>query len=166
MAHLTSSGIQNLVGGTVKDSFTFAPGGSLSGILLGKAASSIALIEGFSQLNAILQAQIDLVAGESTTLLARYDAATDSWYGGVLLSTANGFEPIIYRRHHGITTILATGAVIPSANGTLTFQVNGSALDLYLNNTLLVSASDSVLGAGGAAVLFGQGVAVSNFSAA
>jgi hypothetical protein len=165
-ASVTFTGIQSLTGGSVKDTFTFEPAGSLSGSINGQAPASLATIAGFKQTNVTVQANVALQAGQSVTLLARYDAASDSYYGAELVWTGVGFEPVIYRMIQGVKTVLKAGPLIPSATGTLAFKVNGAALDLYLNNALLVSAADSTLGAGGAGVLFGPGVSVSDFSAA
>jgi hypothetical protein len=161
---ITFTDIQNLTGGNLKDTFSFAKAGALSGFLLGQAPSSVALIEEFSQANATLQVLINLAVGQSLTLLGRYNAGADSWYGAELVPTLLGFEPVIYRRRGGVITVLKTGALIPSASGTLAFKVIGSSLGLYLNNKLLVTASDTVLTTGGAAVLFGPGVSVSGFT--
>jgi hypothetical protein len=113
-----------------------------------------------------VQANIDLLVGQSLALLARYDATTNSTYGAELVWTGFGFEPILYRKVNGLVTVLKVGPILASAVGTLAFKVNGSSLDLYLNNTLLLVASDTTLATGGAAVLFGPGVSVSDFSAA
>jgi hypothetical protein len=157
--------VQNLVGGTIRDTFTYAPTGSLSGSMTGEAPVSLATVAGFNQASATVRATIALSAGQSVALLARYDAGTNSTYGAELVSTANGFVPIIYREDHGVRTVLATGSAIASATGALAFKVNGSALELELNNSPLLSTTDTVLTSGGAAVLFSAGVSVSAFGA-
>ena len=111
-----------------------------------------------------MQADVSLLAGQSVTLLARHDATTNGTYGAQLVWTGSGFQPVIFRTVQGVTTVLATGPVIPSVSGTLAFQVIGHSLRLSLNNTLLVSATDAALATGDVEVLFGPGVAVRNFT--
>jgi hypothetical protein len=158
-------GVQDLIAGNVNDAFSFASTGSLSGFLLGEAPADLATLAGFNQANATVQANVVVNVGQSVTLLARYDAGSNSAYGGELMSTANGYVPVIYRAVNGVKTVLATGPVIANPNGALAFTVNGSALTLSLNNSPLLSASDSVLTTGGVGVLFGTGVSVTDFTA-
>jgi hypothetical protein len=157
------TGLQSLIGGSVGDTFTYDQSGSLSGSVVGHAPQSLATIAGFGQADMTVQTDITLGQGQSVTLLARYDAATDSWYGAELVGTASGFVPVIYRRQNGVVTLLATGAPLASANGTLAFTVTGTSLTLSLNNVALVNTADALLASGGAGALFGDGVSIRNF---
>jgi hypothetical protein len=157
------SGIQSLIGGSVNDTFAYSATGSLTGSIIGRAPSSLATIAGFNQADMTVHADIALLPNQSLTLFARYDAASDSWYGAELVGTANGFIPIIYRRKNGVMEVLATGSPIASASGTLAFKVTGTSLDLILNNTSLIIATDGELMTGGAAVQFGPGVSIDGF---
>jgi hypothetical protein len=157
------TGVQSLIGGSVGDTFTFAQSASLSGSVASHAPRSLATVAGFNQSDMTVRADVDLGQGQSVTLLTRYDAATDSWYGAELVGTASGFVPVIYRRQNGVVTVLATGAPIASASGTLAFTVLGTSLTLSLNNVALVNAADAALTSGGAGALFGDGVSIRDF---
>jgi hypothetical protein len=157
------TGVQSLIGGSVGDTFSYDQSGSLSGSVVGHAPQSLATITGFSQADMTVRADVALGQGQSVTLLARYDAVTDSWYGAELVGTASGFVPVIYRRKNGVVTVLATGAPLASANGTLAFTVTGTSLTLSLNNVVLVNTADALLASGGAGALFGDGVTIRNF---
>jgi hypothetical protein len=160
---ISFAGIQSLSGGTVSDTFNYTTAGTLTGSISGHAPSNLATIDGLNQADMTVHANIGLASGQTVTLLDRYDAASDSWYGGELVGTANGFVPTIYVRKKGSVTVLATGNVIASANGTLAFTVNGTKLTMSLNNVTLVTTSNGELTSGGAGMLFGAGVSLRGF---
>jgi hypothetical protein len=85
-------------------------------------------------------------------------------YLGMLLGVSGSFTAFIFRNQGGAWVALAS-APIATGTGTLRFDVVGSSLKLFLNNSLIVYAYDSVFTAPGlAGIRGGPGVPFDNFA--
>jgi hypothetical protein len=120
--------------------------------------------------DAIVQANIDFTAASLAPnsyagLVARSVGAVNSnKYLGLVLKLANGrLQPYIERIVGGVWTVLSSSATIPNAAGTLSFQVEGPSLKLFLNGKLIAYAQDTVLKTGSVGMIASQGAAEKNF---
>jgi RHS repeat-associated protein len=102
--------------------------------------NSIATLLGVDQSDAIVSGQVNVPAGQAIGLVARYSGPGDANYYEGDLSASGGAE--IWKNVDGTRTRLASAAA-PATSGTLRFEVVGDLLQLFLNDTLLASATDS-----------------------
>jgi subtilisin-like proprotein convertase family protein len=112
------------------------------------------------------QADVNLTStsGSSAGLLARYVDSND-FYLGRLHNVGGSYFAEILRESGGVLTQLNSAAV-SSAAGTLRFEVVGSSLKLFLNNTLVTFVQDTTLSAAGNVGLnSSQGATFGNYSA-
>jgi hypothetical protein len=119
------------------------------------------------QSDADLSADVSVTAvGQEAGLAARYGGPGDqNDYEGELSDTASGFVASLVRNVNGVRTILASQSAA-SGSGSLRLVVSGSSLELFFNSTLVASANDVALGAGGLGMRATAGATLDNFTAA
>ncbi len=128
---------------------------------------NVAALSGVSQADVTVQMDVaGLEVSEHAGLVARYGGAGDvNMYLGALYNSGGGPQASIWRNVGGNWTQLTVQNVAAGA-GTLRFQVVGSSLRLFFNNTLVTYAYDTALTAGTVGIRTSGGVSVDNFSAA
>ena len=135
---------------------------------LGVGDFNLSTLNGIRQANAVVTAGVNLDAGQTAGLVARYRGpGYSNFYLAQLRSVGNGqFQAAIFSNIGGTFNTLAVGSIVNSGTGTLEFEVVGSSLKLLLNNKLVAFAQDSSITApGSVGMRLGQGVSVSSFSA-
>jgi hypothetical protein len=131
----------------------------------------LATVNGVSNANVQVQADVTLASTgvQYSGLVARYSGVGDqNMYWGGLLGVNGAFQAFIYRNVGGVWTQLnaVTPVTLTSATNTLTFQVVGPSLKLFMNGTLVAFANDTVLTAPGSVGLrSNNAVAIDNFMA-
>jgi hypothetical protein len=142
---------------------------TVSGAAQGASGTADATLQGVSQTNVQLQA--DVFLGSTGTqyggLIARYSGPGDqNMYWGGLAGVNGSFFALIYRNMNGVWTPLVT-APVSGGSGTLQFDVVGPSLKLFVNGKLTAFTTDTVLsGPGGVGLRTSQGVRQTNFLAA
>lgn len=126
-------------------------------------AANIATLVGVHRADIELQADVDVQATTNHTagLIARYAGPGDAnYYEARISRTSTGFLASIMK---GTTTLkkVAVGA----GAGTLKFNVFGSTLQLFINNVLLLTATDTALGSGGAGMRIAGASSIDSFTA-
>jgi hypothetical protein len=133
--------------------------------------NTLATVNGISNANEAVGLTIDtLTTGEQVGLVARYNGPglADMYYGSIKATSANTYTAYISLIVNGAVTPLFSQNYTGAATGkTLEFDVSGSSLELFLNGSLVASASDSTFATGGVGMLSSGGqVVVSSFNAA
>jgi hypothetical protein len=142
-----------------------------NGTLQGLTANNIITLDGVSQQNVALQATIlGVPAGTSAGLLARYNASTGNTYMADIAASYNArtktttYTAQIQRRVKGVTKTLFSVSI--AQLGTLSFNVVGNQLSLYVNGSLLGTVTDNAIsGAGSVGIIGGQGTQFGDFTA-
>jgi hypothetical protein len=136
------------------------------GVLVGRDGTNIITLNGISQADVAVRADVQGVPfNGSAGLLARYQTSGDTYWGG-LDNYGGAVWAEIWRRSGGAWSLLDSRPVSVAATGTLRFEVLGSSLKLYLNNSAVSIATDHGISAGGSVGLYGgQGVFFDNFQA-
>jgi len=138
------------------------------GMAAGHASLNIATLNGVNAADVAVQADVNVTgaAGQSAGLVARYSGpGNQNLYLGRLVKTESGFNVELIRNVNGGSTTLFKQSVTSTGSGTLRFEVMGSSLKLFLNNTLVAFANDSRLTAGTVGIDTSVGGTVDNFSA-
>lgn len=104
------------------------------------SGDSVLTLVGVSEADVVVSGDVNVPAGEAIGLVARYTGSGDANYYEGDLSASGGAE--IWKNIAGTRTLLAT-ATSPATSGTLRFEVVGDLLQLFLNDELLVSVTDS-----------------------
>jgi RHS repeat-associated protein len=113
--------------------------------------TSVATLQGVSDADEIVGGQVNVPAGQTIGLVARYSGPGAGEYYFGTLSGSGAAE--IGLSVDGSVTSLASGTA-PANSGSLRFEVVGDQLQLFLNNALLISATNSTLsGAGSVGVI-------------
>jgi hypothetical protein len=134
----------------------------------GIGALDLATVTGVSASNVLLQASISLTTGESAGLVADFSGggSDQNYYlGGVIATATNGYEAYLDRVVNGVKTQLFTQSYTGSHNGTLSFELFGPSLQLYLNGTLIAYVDNTTLTGGSVGMWSNQGAVLSSFSA-
>ncbi len=147
--------------------------GETNGSAIGQVAGkNVAVLNGANAADVSVQANIDLTAasvavGSYAGLVARYAGPLNAnMYLAFVTKLANGrLQPYIERNLNGTLTVLSTGATVADTAGTLTFQVEGSSLKLFLNGTLISFAQDTALKTGSVGMYASSGAAEKGFQA-
>jgi hypothetical protein len=141
---------------------------------------AISTLNGVSNADVQVQADVSLptlsAAGAVYSgLVARYTGPIDQnmYWGGLVgifdtTTKTTSFQAVIYRNVGGVWTQLnaSTPVTLASQTNTLTFQVVGPSLKLFMNSALVAFANDTVLTAPGTVGLrSGNGVVIDNFAA-
>jgi hypothetical protein len=132
--------------------------------LIGQAATNLATVNGSNVMGDVsVHADIALAANQSAGLVTRYDAVTNSMYLATLQNNGNGtFTATIELIQNGVVKKQFSGSAI-SGTGTLSFQLKGSTLQLFLGKTQLLNETDATLSSGEVGLQIGKGVAIANF---
>jgi RHS repeat-associated protein len=113
--------------------------------------TSVATVAGIDQANEIVSGQVDVPVGQTIGLVARYSGTGNANYYFGTLSGSGMAE--IGVSVDGTVTSLAT-ATAPGTSGNLRLEVVGDQLQLFLNNALLLTVTDSTLtGAGSVGII-------------
>jgi hypothetical protein len=143
---------------------------------VGQTPTNVATVNGISVADVSLTAGINLTAdGQAFGLIARYSGLGDAtmYWGAILRTGATTFSAYIFRIQNGALTLLNSQSFTLPPTGTLRFDAIGANLRLFLNNTILVTASDIAISgpglvgvrtnAGGVMTSFGTAAPVINF---
>lgn len=118
----------------------------------GGAAINRAVLQGAAQADVDLRTHVNITGtGHFASLLARYNGAADSWYQGTLIRDTNAtVQAFLFRRSGGGFTQLGAMATIPAVSGSVNARlvVVGSSLKFYVNDQLVVQATDTMLTTG------------------
>src|SRR5205814_2185208 len=125
----------------------FGDNGGSGGTTSAKASPSLAVLNGVNQADVSAEVDVALSAGpgQSAGLVARHSGA--GFYLGLVSSIGATFTASIQRQTGSIVATLAS-VTVASATGRLRFQVVGSSLKLFLDDTtagtstLLLFAND------------------------
>jgi S-adenosylmethionine hydrolase len=117
--------------------------------------------------DAVVSADVQLGAvGQEAGLVVHYGGPGDqNDYEGLLSDTSSGFVASLVRDVNGVQTVLASASV-GSGSGTLELDVSGPSLRLLFNDSVVASAEDVSLGAGGLGLRAIAGATLDNFTAA
>jgi subtilisin family serine protease len=127
---------------------------------------SIATLNNVKIVDSAGQAFVNLRAGSSAGLVARYTGGGDTrMYLANIARSGSGFIGRIWRNTGAAWTTLASG-IITAASGVLRFEVAGSSLTLLFNGIRVAGAFDTAItGAGGVGIRFtGVGGSLDNYS--
>jgi hypothetical protein len=139
------------------------------GLAAGQTSLNVATLNGINAADVSVQADVNVTgaAGQSAGLVARYSGPKNqNLYLGRLVKTGSGFKVELIRNVNGSSTTLFSQNVTSTGSGTLRFELAGSSLKLFLNNTLVAFANDSRLTTGTVGLDTSSGGTVDNFSAA
>jgi hypothetical protein len=136
------------------------------GNVQGTTALNVATVNASSSGDDFVQADVTVPTGEFAGLIARYSGTGDkNMYFGALNHTATGFVAMIWKNVNGTWTSIINQSVSSTGTGTLRFEVVGSSLKLFLDNTLLAFAYDTSLTAPGfVGMRVSAGAVLDNFS--
>jgi hypothetical protein len=152
--------------------YTNAGGYSLTGgVLQGLGTNNVLTLNGVSQQNVSLTAQIQSVPlGTMAGVLARYNAATGNTYMADIAASYDAhtkstvYTAQIQRRVKGVWKVLYSVSI--GQLGSLGFSVSGNELTLYVNGSQVGSVKDNTItAAGSVGVTGGAGTQVSDFTA-
>ncbi len=140
-----------------------------SGTATAVAPTALATVNGISNANEAVSVTINtLTTGQGVGLVARYGGSglANMYYGSIVAGSGN-YTAYIYRYVNGVPTSLFSKTYMGTATGkTLEFDVVGTSLRLYLNNSIVAYANDSTFTTGSVGMLTSGGaVVVSNFNA-
>ena len=130
------------------------------------AGASISTLNNVKIVDSANQAFVNLRAGTSAGLVARYTGGGDTrMYLANIARSGTGFIGRIYRNTGAAWTVLTSG-IITAASGVLQFDVAGSSLTLFFNGIRVAGAYDTAIpGAGGVGIrLTGAGATLGNYS--
>jgi hypothetical protein len=137
------------------------------GVATGLGALDAATINGINNANVFVQADANVAAGQTGGLVARYSGPLDQnmdWAG--LVNLGGGFiQAQIWQNYHGVWSELFFQNYSSNGTGTLRFEAVGSSLKLFLNNSLLAWANDTLLTGGTVGIRSTAGATFDNFSA-
>lgn len=164
------------------DDFNQADGATLSGYWATRVGSvgianeaavsrstvgaSIATLNEVRVTDSASQAFVNLRAGASVGLVARYAGGADrNMYLASLVRSGSGFVCRISRNTGGTWAVLA-GGIVTAASGVLRFEVAGSSLTLLFNGVRVAGAYDrAIAGPGGVGIRFtGSGGSIDNYA--
>jgi hypothetical protein len=134
------------------------------------AAISMATVNGVSQADVVLSANMNLGIGSTTRslgLVARQNGNWDgNWYLANLRLSGGQYRVELWKQVAGMQTLLAS-AFVGSGAGQMRFEVVGSSLKAFWKGTLVASANDSQLASGriGVRSNYAAGLRLDNFSA-
>jgi hypothetical protein len=113
-------------------------------------ALGVATVDGVFAADVAVTASVNVAAGQTAGLVARYSGPKDqNYYLGRLTNNGSSVSVQLVRNAGGVSTQLFSHAISSAASGTLRFEAAGPSLKLFLNNTLVGFADDSVLTAPG-----------------
>jgi hypothetical protein len=145
----------------VQSAGMFVPQG---GALVSQNNGSIATLYGLSQADSSVQVDIQRASSSSMALLSRYvNAGTMYWAG--LINYGGTYYAEIWRDYGGSWQVL-TSRRATGTTGTLRFVTEGNTLQLFLNGTLEVYASDTWISNGSVGIYAGNGASLANFQVA
>ncbi len=145
--------------------------GLASGALQGLGTNNVLTLNGVSQQNVSVMAQIQSVPlGTLAGVLARYNAATGNTYMADIVATYDAhtkstvYTAQIQRRVKGVWKVLYSVGI--AQLGSLGFSVSGNQLTLYVGGVQMKTVTDNTITAAGSVGLTGgQGTQVSDFTA-
>src|SRR5205085_1614719 len=129
---------------------------------------NLATLNGINQADVSVQATVNSLANSQVIgLAARYSGpALNNQYEGLIYNSSGTVRAAIYRNQGGTWTLIsadvAVGPVGSVVGGTLRFETQGTALKLFLGNTLLAFAQDSTFSTGGVGMRLVGTAAVDN----
>jgi len=127
----------------------------------------VATVNGINNTNAFVQADVNVSAGQYGGLMARYSGQLDGnmdWADVVNLG-GGVIQAQIWQNYRGVWSELFFQNSSSASSGTLRFEAVGSSLKLFLNNSLLAYANDTLLTGGTVGIRSTAGVMFDNFSA-
>jgi hypothetical protein len=161
----TSPGANQLTSNWINQAGNYSVN-TTSGTATGNGSLDLATLVGIDASNVAVQATISVSSGQYAGLVADYAGSGDqNYYLGGVAATTTGYKAYLYRNLNGVFTPLFIQNYNGSANGVLSFDVSGSSLELFLNNTLIASGVDSTLSGGSVGMRVTAGGIMSNFSA-
>jgi hypothetical protein len=133
----------------------------------GQGPVNTATVNGVSQADVTLQADVNVQRGQSAGLIARYQRTGDkNMYWGAVVSSGKQFVVAIWINVNGFwTRLTALTSIGSTGRGTLQFTVIGHLLRLYRNGTLVVSVNNARLTTGAVGICLSQGATLADFSA-
>lgn len=158
----------NLSTGSQLSSFWKETAGNFTVInnrLTGSASINLAALNTTASANVFAESMVDVSVGGSAGVAARYSGVGDrNMYWGSLANRSGVLTAEIWRNYNGTWTRLVSKPVTSSA-GLVRFEVVGSSLKLFLNSSLVASATDTVLRSPGITGIRGTAnVSVDDFS--
>jgi hypothetical protein len=133
---------------------------------VGTGGTNLSTVNGLALADVKVTANINMGSGQTIGLVARYDGPLyNNFYLAQLRDTGSGFQAAIFKNIGGNFATIAVGSTIPTANGTLEFEVVGTSLKLIFGGKLVAYGFDSSLTTGSAGLRLSTGAAVSQFTA-
>ncbi len=144
----------------------------LSGSATSNDSLNVSTLNGVSEKDVVVSANVNLSVGQYAGLVARYSGLGDNnmYWAGLTRNSDGTGTAIIYRNLGGTWTLLATRNVgtLPLNPLTLKFEVINDSLKLFISNGSWInsiSANDSTLTTGSVGLRSTQGVVWSAFTA-
>jgi hypothetical protein len=140
----------------------------VSGLATGEGDFNLSTLNVVSVTNVTVAGDINLGAGQSVGLAARYTGPLYSnFYLAQLRDIGGGqFQAAIFKNIGGVFSLVQLGDTTTSGAGTLKFVVNGSSLEVDLGATVLATVIDtSITGPGSVGMRLGMKATMGNFSA-
>jgi hypothetical protein len=133
---------------------------------VGTGGTNLSTLNGISQADVKVTAGVNVGMGQTIGLVARYGGPLYSnFYLGQLRDTGSGFQAAIFKNIGGNFYTVAVGSTIPTANGTLEFEVVGNSLKLILGGKLVAFGFDNSLTGGSVGMRLSTGAAVTSLGA-
>jgi hypothetical protein len=134
---------------------------------VGQTSINLAIVNGVTLTNSSQTASVALTTGDFSFagLVARHDGPGDTdMYLGMLKKVGSSYFAQIFRNVGGVWTQLSSTAVSGSGTVTLRFDVIGTSLQLFVNDTLSAFAFDSNLTSGSVGIRSSQNVSIDDYS--
>ncbi len=141
-----------------------------NGLAASTSSVSLATVNNFNTADVVVSGDINVGTGSanrSLGLVARHSGSGDgNWYLGNIRYTGGAYRAEIWKQVNGVQTLL-TSTYLSGGNLSARFEVVGTSLKLYVNNTLVGNTIDSQLATGGIGVRtnFISGVRIDNYTA-
>src|SRR5262249_21735691 len=133
---------------------------------VGTGGTNLSTVNGLALTDTKVTANTNMGSGQTIGLIGRYGGPLyNNFYLAQLRDTGSGFQAAIFRNIGGSFATIAVGSTIPTANGTLEFEVVGTSLKLLFGGKLVAYGFDSSLTSGSAGMRLSTGATVSQFAA-
>jgi hypothetical protein len=138
------------------------------GAATGEGDFNLSTVNGINVTNVTVAGDINLGAGQSAGLAARYTGpGYSNFYLAQFRDIGGGqFQAAIFKNIGGTFSLVKLGNTTTTGKGTLKFKLNASSLEVDLDATVLATVIDtSITGSGSVGMRLGMNATMNNFSA-
>jgi hypothetical protein len=133
---------------------------------VGNDDTDLSTVNGINAGDVTVQGVINLMAGQTVGLVARYGGpGYNNFYLAQLRETGGKFQAAIFKNIGGTFSLIKLGNLSATGVGMLMFKVTGSNLELDLGGTILATGIDTSLTTGSVGMRLSAGATLANFMA-